>query len=360
MSDQKHSLLVLFGGQSSEHEVSCNSAASVIEHLDQNKYNLYQVGITREGLWFLTSAEPKRIKDGSWIKDPSNKKVFIRPSIDISGLVVFNDDYTYEIIDIDVVFPVLHGKYGEDGTLQGLLDLTGLPYVGSGTTSSATCMDKAITKLIVAQTGIRQADYYLTDRYTFADQPQETIKSILTYFDEKFPLFVKPPNAGSSVGISKVKDTKSLFDGIRIAAAEDHKILIEETIIGREIEVAVLGDRHPKASLVGEILAANEFYDYDAKYVNEGSKTRVITDLSPEKEEEIRKAAIDIYRGMGCKGLARADFFLTDAGEVVFNEINTMPGFTQISMYPKLWEATDLPYTELLDELIGLALGDIE
>lgn len=353
-------LAVLFGGASSEHEVSCLSAASVIEHLDKDKYELFPIGITKAGNWFLTDSAAADIADGNWTENKGNRKVVLSPNTEDKGFFTFDERGGCHLQQVDVIFPVLHGKNGEDGTMQGLLELAGIPYVGPGAAASAGCMDKGTTKLVVKNTGVKQADFYITDRYAFASNPQEVLKEAEETFGRKYPLFVKPANAGSSVGISKAKDGRGLFDAIRTAAEEDHKILIEETIVGREIEVAVLGDRHPRASLVGEILAANEFYDYEAKYLNNASKTRIITDLPEEKIEEIQQDALTVYKAMGCKGLSRVDFFLTEKGEVVFNEINTLPGFTNISMYPKLWEATGIPYAELLDMLIQLAMGKIE
>lgn len=357
---EKISLAVLFGGVSSEHEVSCLSAASIIDHLDQEKYDLYKIGITKKGDWFWTNSPAAHISDGQWQNNTDNRQAVICPHRQLHGLLILNNDGTWEPQHIDVVFPVLHGKNGEDGTMQGMLDLAGIPYVGPGTTASAACMDKGITKLMVQYTGVKQANFYLTDRYSFASDPQGILKEIDAQFKTKYPLFVKPANGGSSVGISKARNGRELFDAILLAAEEDHRILIEEAIIGREIEVAVLGNRHPRASLVGEILAANEFYDYDDKYINNQSKTRVVTDLTEEKEEEIMQAALTVYKTMNCRGLSRVDFFLSDKNEVIFNEINTMPGFTSISMYSKLWEATDLPYGQLLDTLIALATGEME
>lgn len=356
----KQQLLILFGGASSEHEVSCMSAASVLKHLDKSKYEIYKVGITKEGNWFLTDSPVSHIEDGSWEQRTDNRSASLSPDTSVQGLIVMGQNRTYEVIPIDVVFPVLHGKYGEDGTIQGILELSKIPYVGAGTTSSAACMDKAITKLVVSRTGVGQADFYLTNRDDFASDPQGILKEAEAHFHGNYPLFVKPANAGSSVGISKAKNSRELFDAIRIAAEEDHKVLIEEAIAGREIEVAVLGNKHPRASLVGEILAANEFYDYDAKYTNTQSKTRILDDVPQEKQEKIQQAALDVYKAMGCRGMARVDFFLSHDGQVVFNEINTLPGFTKISMYPKLWEATDLPYSRLLDTLIALATDEME
>ena len=360
MENQKRSLLVLFGGASSEHRVSCDSAASVIDHLDKGNYGIYTVGITRDGEWFLTGFSTAEIANGDWINNPGNKRAVVTPDASIHGLTVLPEDGSCRHLPVDVVFPVLHGKKGEDGSVQGLLELAEIPYVGAGSTASAACMDKAITKQIIDRIGVKEADFYLVGRSAFADDPQGVLKETEQYFGGKYPFFVKPAKAGSSVGISKAKNSRELLAALALAAKEDEKIIIEETISGRELEVAVLGNRRPKASVVGEILAANEFYDYDAKYLNEGSKTQIADGLSEEKEAEIRQAALTVYKAMGCKGLARVDFFLNQQNEVLLNEINTLPGFTQISMYPKLWEATGIPYGELLDILVKLALGEIE
>lgn len=349
-------ILVLFGGLSSEHDVSCLSAASVIRNMDPGKYRIHKLGITKTGRYLLTEASPEEIADGRWQTRSGNRQAILTPDRGFRGVRTLLGEET----PVDCVFPVLHGRYGEDGTLQGLLDLAGIPYVGSGVASSAACMDKALTKTIISRTGYAQADYQVTDRYSFASGPTETIRRITRHFGDRFPLFVKPANAGSSVGISKVWDGIQLFDGIRLAAEEDHKILVEEAITGRELEVAVLGNRKPQASAVGEIIAANEFYDYEAKYLNDLSRTEIVSDLDPRKIEEIQQEAVEIFEAMGCRGLARVDFFLEKSGRVVFNEINTMPGFTRISMYPKLWEASGLGYPELIDRLIALAMEDTQ
>jgi D-alanine-D-alanine ligase len=357
---KKLELLIIFGGMSSEHEVSCLSAASILHHINRDLYRIHTIGITKKGRWILTEALPERIADGSWETKIGNRGGILSPDRSFSGIRTLLGDE----IPIDCVFPVLHGKYGEDGTIQGLFDLLGIPYVGSGVLASATCMDKAVTKSIVEKVagnlGIRQANYATTDRFRFASGPTETVRMVTDTFHNTFPLFVKPANAGSSVGISKVKDAIQLFDGIRMAAQEDHKVIVEEAIIGRELEVAVLGNRKPQASKVGEIIASNEFYDYEAKYINELSRTEIVTDLSDGKLSEIQRAAVEIYEVMGCRGLARVDFFLEKDGTVVFNEINTMPGFTKISMYPKLWEASGIEYTDLIDRLIELAMEETE
>jgi D-alanine-D-alanine ligase len=351
------SLLILFGGVSSEHEVSCISAASVIDHINSEKYEINTIGITKEGNWFLTSSPTVNIRDGSWEQDENNRKAIISPDRGTNGILIEEKDGTYSTLEIDAVFPVLHGKNGEDGTMQGFLQIAGLPCVGSGTSASSASMDKAITKAIIKMAGVvDQANCFVSYKSNFIGNEQNEIDAVLNYFEDEMPLFVKPANAGSSVGITKVKQKEELRNALITAFNEDDKALIEETIVGREIEVAVLGNDNPKASCIGEIFAANEFYDYNAKYENEDSHTAIVTDLTPEKEEEIRKAAVRVYKTMGCKGLARVDFFLTESGRVVFNELNTLPGFTHISMYPQLWEASGVPYAELIDKLIQLAL----
>lgn len=356
MGDRK-SLLVLFGGVSSEHEVSCVSASSVLKHINKDKYDIYSIGITKEGNWLLTSSPIVDIGDGSWKDDAGNKTAFISPDRSFKGILVEGENGEYEKIPIDIVFPVLHGRNGEDGTMQGLLQISGIPFVGSDAAASAASMDKAITKAIIEQAGsINQADCVVVHKSIYEMDKKNEETAILDYFQDRLPIFVKPANAGSSVGISKVKKAEELRDALNKAFKEDDKVVIEEGITGREIEVAVLGNDKPKASCIGEIFAANEFYDYEAKYENEASKTGIVRDLDDKKEEEIKNTAIRIYELMGCKGLSRVDFFLKESGRLIFNEINTIPGFTNISMYPKLWEESGLKYEELIDKLIELAL----
>ncbi len=350
----KKEVLLLFGGSGSEHEVSCMSAASVLEHINREKYNVRTVGITKEGKWIETAASAEKIKDGTWIRRINNREVYISPDKTFGGMrTLRGKEYK-----IDCVFPVLHGKEGEDGTIQGLLEISGIPYVGCGVLSSSCSMDKAVTKLLVSNTGIRQAKYCITDRYTFSSQPMEELLRIERAFRGEYPLFVKPAGEGSSVGISKVNSAAELLEGIKTAALADHKILIEEAIVGREMEVAVLGNRSPHASPIGEIFSSEDFYTYEAKYHSAASRTEIVSNLPPTKECEMKDAALVIYKTLGCRGLARVDFFFTEDGEVVFNEINTMPGFTDISMYPKMWEAAGIDYTELIDRLLELAMEE--
>lgn len=351
---RKKEILILFGGSGSEHEVSCMSAASVLDHIDREKYNIRTVGITKEGKWIETAAPAEKIKDGTWIRRINNREVYISPDRTFKGMRTLRGrEYK-----LDCVFPVLHGKFGEDGTIQGLLEISGIPYVGCGVLSSACAMDKVVTKALVGNLGIRQAKYCVTDRYTFSSRPAEELSRIERVFRDEYPLFVKPAGEGSSIGITKATTRKELLEGIEKAALADHKILIEEAIAGREMEVAVLGNRSPHASPIGEIFPGEEFYTYDAKYNNPISRTEIVSNLLPTKECEMKDAAIAIYKILGCRGMARVDFFYSEDGEVVFNEINTIPGFTEISMYPMMWEAAGIGYTELIDRLIELAMEE--
>jgi len=353
------SLLILFGGMSSEHEVSRASAASVLRHINSEKYDIKTIGITKTGDWLLTDSPAEEIQDGSWEKNESNKSAFIAPDRATRGIIIKEADGTFAIENIDVIFPVLHGRNGEDGTMQGLLQISGIPFVGSGTTSSAASMDKAITKAVLDQANVcNQAKCVVIDKKTYEKDPKNEVIAMFDYFECQLPLFVKPANAGSSVGISKAKTAEDLPKAIEKALLEDDKVLVQETIVGREIEVAVLGNENPEASCIGEIFAANEFYDYEAKYQKAESKTGIVFDLDETKEKEIRETAVKVYETMGCRGLARVDFFLKESGKVVFNEINTLPGFTNISMYPQLWEASGLPYDKLIDRLIELAMDE--
>ena len=344
----KKKVMLIFGGVSSEHEVSRTSAASVLTHMNMDKYDVIKVGITKEGRWMQTEAEPVDIEIGSWEEHPSKKDVYLMPGAGFAGL------------DVDIVFPLLHGRNGEDGRMQGFLAIAGIPFVGSDSTASAACMDKAVTKAVIDQAeACDQAKCCVAHKGCDVEEAAGVIDQ---FFDSKYPLFVKPANAGSSVGISKVKQIEGLPEALNVAFAEDNKAVIEEAIVGREIEVAVLGNEDPQASCIGEILSANEFYDYVAKYDNIGSVTSIVTDLPDSLQEQIRQTAVSIYEIMGCRGLARVDFFLKegpsggfDDGELVFNEINTMPGFTKISMYPQLWEESGIGYGELIDKLIELA-----
>ncbi len=346
----KKTIAVLFGGQSSEHEVSCVSAATVISNINEDKYEKVLIGITKEGKWLKVNSI-EDIQSGKWREGKIT--AIISPDATQKGVLLVEEDKT-TLVNVDVAFPVLHGLYGEDGTIQGLLELAKIPYVGCGVLASAVSMDKFYTKTIVDTLHIRQAKYVPVLKHQLSDMAVvvERIEEKLAY-----PVFVKPSNAGSSCGVSKATDRAGLEKALLVAAEHDRKILVEETIVGREIECAVLGGAADvKATGVGEILAAADFYDYDAKYNNAESKTVISPELPAGVAEEIAKNAVEIFRAVDGFGLSRVDFFVENGtNEVVFNEINTLPGFTSISMYPMLWAEKGLDKKELVEELIQLA-----
>ena len=350
----KLNVCVLFGGMSPEHEVSLRSAEFVLNCLDPEKYNIYPVGITKEGKWILFgSTDYTMLPSGRWMECPENCPAAISP-VRGQGLLRFTDDCVLQE-QIDVVFPVLHGENGEDGTIQGLLQLAGIAYVGPHVSASAVAMDKTLTKLVADQAKVRQAAWYLVrsaDLESRMDSILEALESTFSY-----PMFVKPAGTGSSVGVSKAADRASLSDALLKAGKYDSKVLVEEFIHGREVEVAVMGNENPVASICGEIDSGADFYDYDAKYVTDTSVAYIPARIPEDISEKVREAAVAIYSAIGCQGLSRVDFFVTyENNEVVFNEINTLPGFTSISMYPKLFDASGIPGAALLDELLKLAL----
>ncbi len=346
---EKKKIAVLFGGQSSEHEVSCVSAATIISSIDTDKYDVILIGITKEGRW-LKAESLEDVRTGAWRDSKIN--AVLSPDAVHKGLLILEDGRA-KVIQVDVVFPALHGLYGEDGTVQGLLELAGIPYVGCGVVASAVAMDKFFTKIIADTLHIRQAKYVPVRSYELKDMEQVIAR---IEREQSYPVFVKPSNAGSSCGVSRAADRDGLAAALKLAAQYDKKILVEEAIIGREVECAVLGGNDPKASEVGEILAAADFYDYDAKYNSPESRTVIAPELPEGVREEIRRAAVEIFRAVDAFGLSRVDFFIEkDTNEVVFNEINTLPGFTAISMYPMLWEAMGISKRELVDRLIELA-----
>lgn len=342
---------VLFGGQSGEHEVSLESATSVIKNMDSSQYFIYLIGITKAGEWRYYDGDIDKIITGEWEKE--SKPVVFPGDPSYKGFFLMEDPA--KIYPVDVVFPVMHGPHAEDGTIQGLLELANIPYVGCDVLSSSTAMDKAMAKVIFASFGLPQGQYKVILKH----QLQEDLETVVREVEEEFsyPVFVKPANMGSSVGITKAHNREKLIEGLREAAKYDRKIVIEEYINGREIECAILGNNEPQASVLGEIVPSSEFYDYHAKYQDGGKSVLIIpANLSDEKVQEIQKLAIKAYRALDCSGLARADFFVDrENGKVYLNEVNTMPGFTQISMYPKLWEATGISYSKLINRLIELA-----
>lgn len=352
MTEQK-TIAVLFGGASSEHEVSRMSATSVIRNLSSEKYKLLLVGITKDGRWLLYHGPVEDIADGKWERHRGNLSVAITPDTSHPGLTVFHGPLS-EQIPIDVVFPVLHGKNGEDGTIQGLLQMAGIPFVGCSAAASAVCMDKIYTNMVLEAAGIPQAKWTWCTAKQLQDHPDDVLDRMERALS--YPVFVKPANAGSSVGVGKAKNREEALACLNRAAEYDSRLLVEEGIEGDEVECAVLGNETPIASVVGEIVPVNEFYDYEAKYVAE-SELHIPARISKEAAETVRRTAVQAYQALGCEGMARVDFFIRRSdGAVLLNEPNTIPGFTSISMYPKLFEAAGIPYSQLLDCLIDLAM----
>jgi len=374
---------ILFGGRSGEHEVSLLSAASVFKAIDQNKYEVVPIGITKEGRW-VTSSDAERLLYGKpdhesrhlRAGDPeitsaaavlaSGEAVVVPPEPKQTGMLPFQSDPALtrraadRAINVDIIFPVLHGTFGEDGTIQGLLELADLPYVGAGVLGSAAGMDKDIMKSLFRAAGLPIVKHVTVLRGEWETEPKKVQK--LVEGKLKYPVFVKPANLGSSVGISKAHDRKELGPAIEEAARYDRKIVIEEGVGGkkkkaREIECAVLGNDQPKASVLGEIVPCKEFYDYDAKYLDEGSELIIPAKLSKAETKEAQDVAVRAFKAVDCSGLARVDFLIDPKTRKIYlNEINTMPGFTSISMYPKLWAASGLPYPDMIERLIRLGL----
>lgn len=345
-------ILILFGGESSEHEVSEISAENVLKAIDRKKYNPVTVGITKEGKWYLYEGNTEKLSGCRW-EDKCTKEAIISPSKTHKGILVIDENGKAENIRIDVCFPVLHGKNGEDGTVQGLLELSGIPYVGCRTLSSAMCMDKIITKILLEKNNIPQTPYvYIKKEDYNSDADLDALVSVLGY-----PVFVKPANAGSSVGASKAKNKEELKKSIELALLHDDKVLMEKNVKCREIEVAVMGNENPVIAGPGEILSDGEFYDYDTKYItNQSVGYGIPAEITNEQRERIRDYALRAYKALDCRGLSRIDFFIDkDSGEMYLNEINTLPGFTGISMYPMLFTAEGVSYNRLVEMLIETA-----
>jgi D-alanine-D-alanine ligase len=341
---------VLFGGRSGEHEVSLASATSVIRELDPEKYEAIPIGITKDGRWLVGVGAHKMLPEVL----RSGQRVVLPADPNAAALVPL-DESPGRALRVDVVFPVLHGTFGEDGTVQGLLDLAGLPYVGAGVLGSAVGMDKDMQKRLYQHAGLPVADFIVVLRSEWEKAPAKVLRAIHEKF--RFPLFVKPATLGSSVGMTKVQGRNELPAALDLAAEFAQKIVVERAIRGRELEVSVLGNEDPKASVPGEVVPHREFYDYTAKYLEEGTHLIIPARLSRAQVKRLQNYAVRAFRAIECTGMARVDFFLEHrTGRIYVNEINTIPGFTAISMYPKLWEATGLSYRKLLDRLIELAL----
>jgi D-alanine-D-alanine ligase len=346
---------ILFGGRSGEHEVSLISAASVISALDPEKYEAVPIGISKDGRWLVGTAAHKMLPPALGEVLRTGERVMLSADPNVAALVPVSNSHG-DTLRVDVVFPVLHGTFGEDGAVQGLLDLAGLPYVGSGVIGSAVGMDKDVQKRLFLQAKLPVGDFLAVPRAEWEKSRAKTLRAIQKKF--RFPVFVKPATLGSSVGMTKAHDAKELAAAMDLAAEFGQKIMVERNIRGREIEVSVLGNEDPKASIPGEIVPHREFYDYTAKYLEEGTRLMIPAKLTTAQVKKFQDYAVKAFRTLDLLGMARVDFFLENrTGKILLNEVNTIPGFTSISMYPKLWEATGLPYRELLDCLIELALS---
>jgi len=339
---EKIKVLVIFGGKSGEHDVSLISSASIMKAMKKDKYEIVPVGITRDGVWKKYNGSLEVIDPNKWEEETE--------SYSINNLFGYKANK-----EIDVVFPVLHGPYGEDGTIQGLLEMADIPYVGTGVLASAVAMDKVIAKVMLKSVNIPQAEFAVVFRSEYKKNANKVLDEIEAKFN--YPVFVKPANLGSSVGISKAKDRAGLINALDEAGKFDRKIVVEEFIDGREIECAVLGNEEPKASLPAEVVPSHEFYNYQDKYLDGKSELIIPARLDEAMMTKVRELAIDVYKLYDCRGLSRVDFFLErNTNKILVNEVNTMPGFTSISMYPKMWEATGLAYSDLIDQLIDLAI----
>lgn len=347
----KTRLAILYGGKSSEHEVSLQSARNIIDAVDKNKYELILIRIDKNGVWYLNSSH--KLTNNSQIqqsKFKSSRKVALIPSKTSNELINISEQKY--LGKIDVVFPVLHGPYGEDGTIQGLLKYLNIPYVGAGVLGSALGMDKDVMKRLLKEDNLPVSKFLVFNSYKKARISFDDISKKLL-----MPFFIKPANLGSSIGVSKIKRKEDFIPSLKLAFSYDNKILCEELIDGREIECSVLGNENPIASIPGEILVRSEFYTYEAKYIDENASSLVIpADLPASMVRQIQKLSIQAFKTLCCEGMARVDFFLRENNSLYINEINTIPGFTKISMYPKLWEKSGISYPNLIDKLIQFAL----
>ena len=347
----KQSIGIIFGGASSEYEVSLKSVMLVLDYIDTELYDICKIGITKKGQMFYYTGDNSKISCDEWQSSDCIPCV-ISPDPTHHGIILL--DGSSSVLRLDAVFPVLHGKNGEDGTIQGLFKLACIPFVGCDTLASSTCMDKAVTHIILDSAGISTAKWLAILTHNYHKNPNVFLSQVANTLG--FPCFVKPANAGSSVGVTKAVDLQSLKDAMDLAFLHDKKVLVEEMICGIEIECGVLGNENPTASMLGEIEPCNDLYDYDAKYLANKTKTYIPAQIDDEHTKSIQKTAIKAFQAMGCEGLARVDFFLTNDNHVILNEINTIPGFTSISMYPQLLASSGTPYKELITKLIHLAI----
>ncbi|MDY6846428.1 MAG: D-alanine--D-alanine ligase family protein [Chloroflexota bacterium] len=352
--ENKLKLGIIYGGRSGEHDVSLMSARSVLSVIDRNKYDVIEIAITRQGQWFIGEDLWNKLKSEDY--DQLREAIFL-PSPQNPGIYTRENDILSLYSPLDVVFPVMHGTYSEDGTLQGLLELADVAYVGAGVLGSAVCMDKGLFKDIMIANDIPTLPYVTFNRYMIEQDMETCLQRAETIGD--YPLFTKPANLGSSVGISKCENQGDLAEGLVFAAQYDRRIVIEKGIDkAREIEVSVLGNEYPTASIPGEIIPKDIFYTYKEKYINDTAELLIPADISQEMTTQVQFLALKAYKAVDCAGMGRVDFLIDLENDGLYlNEINTIPGFTKISMYPKLWEASDLPYPELIEKLIDLALA---
>jgi D-alanine-D-alanine ligase len=352
---RKIRVALLYGGRSAEHPVSVVSARSVMEALDPERFEVVPIGITRQGAWMLPRTSPLELtapEGGLPQVEADGHEIALRPEQRSGALAVTTGE---QLGAIDVVLPILHGPYGEDGTVQGLFELADLPYVGAGVLASALAMDKSMTKVVLAQAGIEQAPYLVVREHQWLSDPEEVARRVAA--ELRYPVFTKPARLGSSIGISKVKSAGELAGALSMAFAHDAKVLVEQGVVARELEVGVIGNLQPEASVVGEVVPGHEFYDFEAKYLDESSKLVIPAPVAAAVAERVREVAVRAFQALDCEGFARVDFFYVDStGEVLLNEVNTIPGFTPKSMFPMLWAASGMPYPELIARLIDLAL----
>ena len=358
----KIKVAVIFGGKSNEHDVSVVSASHVIKSISENsdRYEVVCIGITKKGHWLKYIGGVEDIQNGKWAEHPDNTPCIMSPDPVHRGFIVLDDDGTYSNLKVDVIFPVLHGKNGEDGTIQGIFTMAEIPFVGCDLISSACCMDKDVTHTILEANGVKTAKWIPLKYSDCRDSAKLQEKCVAAEKELGYPMYVKPANCGSSVGITKAHDFDELKAGVKSAFVHDQKVIIEQEVKGIELECAVMGNEEPFASTVGEISPANEFYDYDAKYNDEGSLVYVPARIPDDVAQNVRETAVKAYKAMGCGGLSRADFFMKEDGSIILNEINTLPGHTKISMFPMLMEHDGISFAEQEDRLIKLALDRSE
>jgi D-alanine-D-alanine ligase len=349
---------VLFGGRSGEHEVSLASAQSVMDAMDRGKYEIFPVGISKSGRW-IAGGDPMFLLQSGREEETEGMDVSGALAVMEGRELAVEEASRARFPEVDVVFPVLHGTYGEDGTVQGLLELADVPYVGAGVLGSALGLDKIAQKAVLSANGLPTVPCLPVTRRRWREEPEDVLDEAEKEF--AYPVFVKPANLGSSVGVSKAHDRSGLVDALDLAGRYDRKLLVEAAINAREIECSVLGNDDPEASLPGEVVPSNEFYDYKAKYIDGDSELYIPAKLDEETIQEIQEMAVRAFLAIDCAGMARVDFFFCrDTGALYVNELNTIPGFTEISMYPKLWEASGLPYPKLIDRLVACALERYE